>query len=170
MKRGEIEALVAEARVENRHAMADAIQFLSRRLEEVEAERDKAQTELKRWQSSFDGHVYVKNEDYASLAAKARERDVAIARLKSAEESLEGWESYRECEKQRLAAAFAKGAEAGIGAAANWHDAEAERIRKMPQWGEHEAIYIEAVDAHEEFATQICALPLPAPDSKGEGG
>lgn len=28
-------------------------------------ERDEAVAEVRRWRSSFDGHVYVKNEDYA---------------------------------------------------------------------------------------------------------
>jgi hypothetical protein len=55
---------------------------------ELERELTAARAEIARWNSSFDGHVYVKNEEYAELCENKRQRDRLAEALKEYREAL----------------------------------------------------------------------------------
>ena len=53
----------------------------ARLLREQHAEIERLREEVRKWQKSFGGHLYVKTEDYAELVGKLREQHAEIENL-----------------------------------------------------------------------------------------
>jgi len=66
-----VEALMGERSREIRKASGELVGEIKK----LQVELTAARAEIARWNSSFDGHVYVKNEEYAELCENKRQRD-----------------------------------------------------------------------------------------------
>ena len=57
------------------------VPYAARLLREQHAEIERLREEVRKWQKSFGGHLYVKTEDYAELVGKLREQHAEIENL-----------------------------------------------------------------------------------------
>ncbi len=80
---------MVNAVVQERDALRAELATMREENERLTKERDEAKAETSRWMRSFDGHVYVKNEDYAELATLR-------ARLDAQRKATQGLMTYRQ--------------------------------------------------------------------------